>query len=401
MVMTHHKRRVMSPSISLVLVLAICSAFAPLLIISGARGAIDPAQAETRYTLQLSPANAWAHLATLMSYQPHYPGTTGINNSVTYIESILSGYGGTVVEQPFTVNAVPCKNVVGKWEVPGNASADIVLLASHYDARKIANADPDPIKRTQPVPAANDGGSSTSILLDMARVLNSTYQNASLGITRETWLVFFDAEDQGSGGMSGFDWIMGSRYMKTNLASLAGDASRVKLLVLLDMVGGTGFRANQDTNSNSLLLSGFFSMAQCLGYGTYFPTTPSIITVEDDHIPFKELGIPCIDIIDLDYPQWHTASDDLAHVSSDVIGSVGKVAEGFLLTKIAPATALAITDPVTGYTWTANSCTGNSWWFEFVAFLANYWWLLALAGVAVIVLAYYARQQKLAKKKNI
>jgi hypothetical protein len=399
MLMAHRTRRVTSPSIGLVLALAFCTAIAPVLSIGGARGAIAPAQAQIGYTLQLSPANAWAHLGTLMSYQPHYPGTAGINSTATYIEGVISANGGIVVEQPFTVNAVPCKNVVGKWAVPGNTSADIVILASHYDARMVADQDPDPGKRTQPVPAANDGGSSTAVLLDMARVLNATYVNAALGITRETWLVFFDAEDQGSGGMTGFDWIMGSTYMAANLAGLAGDAGRVKLLVLLDMIGGTGLQVDQELGSNQQLLSAFFSMAQCLGHGTYFPSSPDRLTITDDHVPFRNLGIPCIDVIDLSYPQWHTTSDDLAHVSSNVIGAVGKVAEGFLLTKIAPATPLAITDPATGNTWT-ESCTGSSWWFEFMAFLANYWWLLALAGVAVIVLLYYAYQRKHVKKKE-
>ncbi|MEX2681938.1 MAG: M28 family peptidase [Candidatus Sigynarchaeota archaeon] len=366
------------------------------------RGAASPAQSEIRYTLQLSPGNAWSHLTSLFSYQPRYPGTAGINSSAAYIHSVLEGRGAAVVEQHFMVNGVPCKNIIGKWLVPGNASADIVILASHYDARARATHDPDVGKRNEPVPAANDGGSSTAILLDMARVLNATCQNASLGITRETWLVFFDAEDQGydggGQGMDGFDWIMGSTYMAGTLASLAGSASRVKGFILLDMVGGSGFHANQELNSNQQLLSAFFSMGQCLGYGTYFPTTPSAKSITDDHVPFISLGIPCIDIIDLDYPQWHTTSDDLAHVSAAVIGAVGKVAEGFLLTRVAPATTLAITDPATGRTWTAGSCTGSSCWFEFVTFLAHFWWVLVLAGLAVIVLFYYLHQQKVSKK---
>ncbi len=397
----HNKRRAQLATFSL---LAECLLILPLWQAGGARAVITPGQATIRHVLQLSPANAWTHLTTLFSYQPHSPGTAGINDSATYIEGVLSSYGGTVVEQPFSVGSVPCKNIVGKWAMPGNASAEIVILASHYDARAKATQDPVLANRASPVPAANDGGSSTAILLDIARVLNSTYQNASLGITRETWLVFFDAEDQGNDGngegISSFGWIRGSSYMATNLASLAGNASRVKLLVLLDMVGGTGFRANQDRNSNQQLLSAFFLMGRCLGYETNFPTTPMSYAIEDDHIPFKNIGITCIDIIDMSYPQWHMTSDDLVHVSSSVIGGVGKVAEGFLLTKIAPATPLALIDPATGCTWTADSCTGSSWWFEFIAFLANYWWLLALAGVAVIVLLYYAYQQKHLRKKE-
>jgi len=394
-------RRVRLAAIALV---AGCMIASPAWLACPAAAAPSPAQVLVGHVLQFSQANAWAHLGTLMSpaCQPHYPGTAGINASAAYIESVLSARGGTVVEQPFSVAGVPCKNIMGKWPVPGNASADIVILASHYDSRARATQEADPGKKTQPVPAANDGGSSTAILLDMARVLNATCQNASLGITREAWFVFFDAEDQGydggGQGMDGFDWIMGSTYMAGNLASLAGNASRVKLLVLLDMVGAPGLQVDQELNSNQQLLSAFFSMGQCLGYSTYFPTTPSAKLITDDHVPFIGLGIPCIDIIDLDYPQWHTTSDGIAHVSPDVIGAVGKVAEGFLLTRIAPATALAITDPSTGRTWTAGSCQGSSWWFEFVAFVANYWWALVLAGLAAILLVTYLHQQKQLKK---
>jgi glutaminyl-peptide cyclotransferase len=400
---SHHQRSLRPALLALVVASTI---IAPAWQAASARSAITPGQTTIGHVLQFSATNAWAHLGNLMSYNPRFPGTLGINQSAAYIGSTLSTRGGTVIEQNFSVNGIPCKNVVGKWAVPGNASADIVILASHYDARARATHDPDLGKRSLPVPAANDGGSSTAILLDMARVLNMTYANASIGITRETWLVFFDAEDQGDDntgeGMSGFGWIRGSTYMATNLAGLAGNASRVKFFILLDMVGGTGFKANQELNSDQQLLAAFFAMAQCLGHGTYFPSTAHAWRIEDDHIPFKNLGIgiQCIDVIDLDYPQWHTTSDDLAHVSSAVIGSVGKVAEGFLLAKVAPATPLAIIDPATGCTWTASSCTGSPWWFEFVAFMADYWWLLALAGVAAIVLAYYAHQQKHAKKEG-
>lgn len=364
--------------------------------VAGRPGLVNPSQATITHVLQFSPSNAWSHLATLVSHNPRYPGTAGINQSAAYIASTLVAAGGTVIQQNFTIAGVPCKNVIGKWEVPGNASADIIILASHYDARANATRDPDPGKRTLPVPAANDGGSSTAILLDMARVLDAVHANASLGITRETWLVFFDAEDQGNDGngegMPGFGWTRGSSYMANTLASLAGDASRVKFLLLLDMVGGTSFQADQERNSDQQQLSAFFSMARCLGHGMYFPETPLSRYIEDDHVPFKNIGIPCIDVIDLDYPQWHTTSDGLAHVSAAAMGAVGKVAEGFMLARIAPSTALAIVDPGTGATWTASSCTGASWWFLLVAFLGDYWWLLALAGLAIIAFAWHARQ---------
>nr|MDO8112489.1 M28 family peptidase [Candidatus Sigynarchaeota archaeon] len=356
--------------------------------------AIHPDQVSITYQLQFQGNNAWSHLQAIMAYNPRYPGTAGINLTATYIETTLSANGGTVIEHPFSVNGIHCKNIIGKWVPASNSSGEIVILASHYDARARANEDPDLGKKNDPVPAANDGGSSTVILLEMARILNLMYNNATLAIDRETWLVFFDAEDQGSGGMSSFDWIEGSTALAASLGSFGGNSTNVKLFMLLDMVGGTGLQVDQEYNSNQGLLSSCFAMGQCLGYNGYFPSSPRGRYITDDHIPFRNLGIPCLDIIDLDYPEWHTTADDLAHVSMAVIGGMGKVSEAFLLTKLVNASTLAIADAGTGHVWTADGCTGDTGWLAVAAFLGQYWPYMTLAGVAIIVAIWAGLRRK-------
>jgi len=324
-----------------------------------------------------------------MKYNPRFPGTVGINETAACIESALVDNGGTVIEEPFTVNGVHCKNIIGEWKPAVDDSGQIVILASHYDARARASQDPDPSKRNDTMPAADDGGSSTVILMELARILNNLYNNTTLGIRRETWLVFFDAEDQGNDGngdgMARWDWCQGSSTMATNIVAFTGNTSRVVLFTLLDMVGGIGLQVNHEMFSNQSLLASFFAMGQCLGYGQYFSSSAKSYYIEDDHGPFIDINIPSIDIIDLDYPQWHTTSDDLVHVSASVIGSVGRVSEAFLLSNLVDSSSLAITDSDTGKTWTASGCTFNNSWFDFTGFLGQYWPYLLLVGLVIIV----------------
>lgn len=375
---------------------------------------IQVLQITTKYTLQFSSGNAWSFLETMMSYNPRSPGTVGINETAAYIESALIDNGGTVIEENFTVKGVHCKNIIGEWK-PANDDGEIVMLGSHYDARAKATQDPDTSKRNDTIPAADDGGSSTVILMELARILNNIYKDPELDIRRETWLAFFDAEDQGNDGngegISGWDWCEGSSTMAAHLNSFTGSASHVVMFTLLDMVGGIGLQVNHEMFSNQSLLSSFFAMGQCLGYGQYFSSSAKSYYIEDDHQPFININIPSIDIIDITYPQWHTTSDNLAYVSASVIGSIGRVSEGFLLSNLLNRSSLSITDPDTGYTWTATKCSFNNSWFAFTGFLGQYWPYLVLGGLVIIIASIFllkrlrqrqngTTRNKLARKSN-
>jgi Zn-dependent M28 family amino/carboxypeptidase len=93
--------------------------------------------------------------------------------------------------------------------------------------------------------------------------------------------------------------------------------------VLLDMVGDRALNLRRDTNSTAWLTDLFWSTARRLGHGAHFLEEP--LPVEDDHIPFLEAGVPAVDLIDLDYPDWHTSGDTLDKVGARSLQIVGDV----------------------------------------------------------------------------
>jgi Zn-dependent M28 family amino/carboxypeptidase len=154
-----------------------------------------------------------------------------------------------------------------------------------------------------------------AVLLELARSLDLEH------VPNEIWLAFFDAED--NGGLDGWDWIAGSRYMAQNLTA------EVEAMILVDMVGDADQQIYFDRNSDALLSERVWREAAALGYGGTFIPEPRYAML-DDHIPFRDLGIPAIDIIDFDYPYWHTTEDTADKVSAASLERVGRTVEAFL-----------------------------------------------------------------------
>ena len=181
------------------------------------------------------------------------------------------------------------------------------LLGAHYDSRMFADNDPDPANQTQPVPAANDGASGVAVLLELARTLPKD--------TVPVWLVFFDAEDNGR--IEGWDWILGSReFVKNN-------PIQPRAVVIVDMIGDADLNIYKEQNSNPAIdrmRSG--KQPKSLGYGEKFIRQYKY-SMLDDHTPFLEAGIPAVDIIDFDYPYWHTTQDTPDKVSAESLKAVG------------------------------------------------------------------------------
>jgi Zn-dependent M28 family amino/carboxypeptidase len=181
-----------------------------------------------------------------------------------------------------------------------------ILLGAHYDTRLIADRDPDPALRDKPGPGADDGASGVAILLELARTLPQDSPSVQL--------VFFDVEDNGD--IPGWDWILGSRAFAENL--------RVKpeVMILVDMVGDTALTLPMEQNSDAQLTRSIWDKARSLGYGGIFLSQPGL-RILDDHVPFIEKGIPSVDIIDINYPYWHTSQDTADHVSPRSLQAVG------------------------------------------------------------------------------
>jgi hypothetical protein len=257
-------------------------------------------------------ALAYEHVLGQMAIGPRITGTEGGVAAGEYIAAELEALGWAVEFQLFTYQGVQARNVIGRANV---GRGPIILLGAHYDTRRYADQDPD--EPRAPVPGANDGASGVAVLLELARSLELER------VPNELWLAFFDAED--SGGIEGWDWIAGSRYMAENLTA------DIDSMILVDMIGDADQQIYFDRNSDALLSERVWRVAAEQGYGAYFIPQPRYAML-DDHIPFRERGIPAIDIIDFDYPYWHTTEDTADKVSGASLERVGRTLEAFLET---------------------------------------------------------------------
>ena len=246
---------------------------------------------------------AYADVQTQVAFGPRSPGTDGHAQIVAWMRAELESAGWQVEVQESEALGHPVQNIVAKR---GDASPQIILGA-HYDSRMYADKDPDPANHTQPVPAANDGASGVAVLLELARTLPKD--------SVPTWLVFFDAEDNGR--IEGWDWILGSReFVKNNVL-------QPRAVVVIDMIGDADLNIYKERNSNTGLTDEIWGVANSLGYEKQFIAEYKY-SMEDDHTPFLEAGIPAVDIIDFDYPYWHTVGDTTDKVSAESLEVVGK-----------------------------------------------------------------------------
>ena len=202
------------------------------------------------------------------------------------------------------------KNIIAV--IPGEAR-EIIIIGAHYDTKLFKNFR---------FVGANDGGSGTAVLLELARCLSAG------GNELTVWLAFFDGEEAFV-RWSGMDGLYGSRHMANRLYRL-GDLAMVKAMIVLDMVGDKHLSIEWERNSTPWLKEIVWSNAEKLGYGEYF--TRNACRISDDHVPFLDYGIPSIDIIDFRYgpksltnEYWHTAEDTIDKVSPDSLKIIGDV----------------------------------------------------------------------------
>jgi glutaminyl-peptide cyclotransferase len=250
-------------------------------------------------------AKAFAHVEKLVAIGQRQSGSPGIRLAQDYIRTQLKSFGCSIEEDTFEsstpVGRIPMKNIVAK--IPG-ASPNVVLLLTHYDTRRQEN-----------FVGANDSGSSTGLMLEMARQLCGKKGGVSV------WIAFLDGEEA-LVEWSDTDSTYGSRQMAARLA-LDNELNRVKAVVLADMIGDLDLKVKRESNSTGWLTDLVWSTAKRLGYEKHFLSESQ--TIEDDHLPFLKRGLPAVDLIDLDYPAWHTPGDTLDKVSARSLGVVGHV----------------------------------------------------------------------------
>jgi glutaminyl-peptide cyclotransferase len=201
-----------------------------------------------------------------------------------------------------------------------DAQAELVILASHFDT-KLATE-----RFAKPFVGANDGGSSTAVLLELARTL------ARAGPRALTYrFLFLDGEESVRWEWAGTDTTYGSRQHAQALAKSGADR-KVRALILLDMVGDKELQILRDTNSDARLQRIFFTAAREQGLGKHVDGRAEEIS--DDHLPFMRVGIPCLDLIDLDFgpnnSYWHTPEDTLERCSKASLSAAGRIVLGGL-----------------------------------------------------------------------
>ena len=268
------------------------------------------------YPIKKSPFNAekaFRILVNLQSTGPRTPGSLSHDLSVEFISNQLLSNGWQVRISSGSMMNHPVRNIIATRN-----NGDIsTILASHYDSRMEANKDPNPFLRSFPVPGANDGGSSSAILLELSRILKPS---ESTGLA----LVFFDAEDQGN--LPGWDWILGSRQFVQQMEKYPSK------MILLDMVAGFDQKIIPPNNSNKEIYLDIREAANKLGYSKYL-LLPSNNGILDDHVPFLENNIPAVDLIDMHYSRWHTTSDDIENVSVQSLQRIGDTLYSWILTQ--------------------------------------------------------------------
>ncbi len=254
---------------------------------------------------------AYQDVVTQVNMGPRTPGSPAHDFAVTWMVIELKKAGWQVEVQETQRMGHPIQNVIAKR----GSGTPWIILGAHYNSRLLADQDPNPALQARSVPAANDGASGVAVLLELARTLPKN-------LDKQVWLVMFDAEDQGE--FPGWDWILGSQAFADSLQS------KPTAVVVIDMIGDANLDIYKERNSAPALLDAIWNQASALGYGSEFIPQYKY-SMLDDHTPFLNKGIQAADIIDFDYPYWHTTQDTADKVSAASLEAVGKTLQAWLV----------------------------------------------------------------------
>ena len=253
---------------------------------------------------------AYADVQTQVAFGARVPGSEGHAQVVEWIGQELVEAGWQAEVQESEALGHPVKNIVAKR----SDEPPQIIIGAHYDSRMFADNDPDAAQHTSFVPGANDGASGVAVLLELARSLPKE--------TVPVWLVFFDAEDNGR--IEGWDWILGSReFVKNNPV-------QPRAVLIVDMIGDADLNIYKERNSNPDLTDEIWEVAKGLGHESKFIPEYKY-SMLDDHTPFLEAGLPAVDIIDFDYPYWHTVQDTPDKVSAESLQAVGETLRAWIM----------------------------------------------------------------------
>lgn len=289
--------------------------FAALFALVGCDRANTAAQRSDQRKIweDFSGEKALAHVQTMVDFGPRPPGSEAIEKTRAYLIKQLEAAGWKVERQSFSDETPRGKvQFVNLLATFGAQSASAFLACSHYDTKIFDNAR---------FVGANDAGSSTGVLLELARVLAGRPDVAS-----KVELVFFDGEEAYE-AFTDTDGLFGSRYFAKQLA-VQDKAKRFRGGILFDMVGDKSLTITLPPDSPPEIARDIFASAEALKVRSHFTYFDRDIT--DDHTPLNEIGIPVIDLIDFDYSPWHTPQDTMDKLSAESLRITGAVAAYYL-----------------------------------------------------------------------
>jgi glutaminyl-peptide cyclotransferase len=270
---------------------------------------------------------AFKFTSDFVAIGPRPLGSEGHKKAVDFISSNLKSAGAAVEYDQFDAQTAagkfPVNNIVGKFQ---GKKDGIIVIAGHYETNLPTS---DDLKAAtalgEKFVGANDGGSTTGLMLELATVLNKQKGSAPVLDGYSVWFVFTDAEEA-TIKWSDADSVYGSKHLAEKWQQ-DGTARKVKAFLLLDMIGDKDLDIQRDDNSTPWLLDVIYRASQRLGTQSHFFAQNT--GVEDDHKPFARVGIPVADIIDLDYGfqnvYHHTSQDTMDKLSPQSLQIVGDV----------------------------------------------------------------------------
>ncbi|HUR94825.1 MAG TPA: M28 family peptidase [Gemmatimonadales bacterium] len=262
---------------------------------------------------------AFEYIQTQVGFGPRVPGTEAHRRATAWLDSLLRQRADTLITQSWTHvtakgDSLPLTNFIARFNP---AAGKRLLFLAHWDSRPTADG-PTSKDSTAPVPGANDGGSGVAVLLGVADVL----KRAPPGIGVD--LLFVDGEDYGDFTNAPKDVLIGSRYYAAHMVS----GAQPLYAVLFDLVADKDLQIFQEGNSlvgAPEVVELVWNAAAELGYAGTFVANPKH-TLIDDHLELQKVGIRAIDVVDFDYPAWHTQDDTIDKVSAASLQIVGDVA---------------------------------------------------------------------------
>lgn len=250
---------------------------------------------------------AYEHVRQLVAFGPRPAGSAALEASRKYILARLAEAAVTAVQQRFDaetpIGRVPMVNLIAT--IPG-ARPERIVVGGHYETK---------LFREFPFVGANDGGSSAAFLIELARVLKARTNPFTMEV------LFLDGEEAFV-EWGGSDRTYGSRHYVAE-ARRSGTLSGLQAFILVDMIGDRNLVIRREAQSTRWLTDLIWAAARRLAHSAVFVDEST--SIEDDHLPFLEAGVPAVDIIDLEYPPWHTAQDTLDKVSARSLQIVGDV----------------------------------------------------------------------------